>query len=31
MLEKIENNQMDQHEASYNVGLLLKNYILIAH
>jgi hypothetical protein len=24
MLEKIENNQMDQHEASYNVGLLLK-------
>ena len=23
-LKKIENNQMDQHEASYNVGLLLK-------
>ena len=24
MLEKVENNEMDQHEASYNVGLLLK-------
>lgn len=24
-LEKIENNKLDQHEASYNVGKLLKN------
>jgi len=24
MLERIENNEMDQHEASYNVGMLLK-------